>query len=418
MIPVPPSLLQIAARLDRPLYLVGGYVRNFLLYGKVLGTDIDVCGPFCVEELSDRLQGVAKVIPVNPRIGTVLLKVGEDEYEYTTFRKDSYPLGGAHTPQSVTFVQTVEEDALRRDFTVNALYYDIKNHILKDVLGGMEDLQNKRLRTADKWQKTFREDGLRLLRAVRFAAQLGFDLSPETEEGAKSEAKLLKDISPERKRQELDLIFTADEKYGVCGAHARGLLLLQKLGLWRYLLPEMQEYPFPSEEDVRIFERCPAPLRLTYLLFACLGKEDLYLTKARAFLGAAGLKYSNKKVEEVESVLYALNEIKTQSALNLYVAEHPAYAAALSALGDLCGNPLLATAQQTLARLYEKKVPFKVNALCVSGEQLRKNNVPPPLRGKALRYLLEESIVQERSFTPREQWEIVNAYIEKAQYGE
>ena len=115
------TLELLQERVSAPIYLVGGAVRNELI--GLPCSDIDICGALSPERLAEETVGLFTVRDVNPRVGTVKLSRGEESFEYTTFRRDSYPLeSGQHTPSEVTFVSTPEEDAFRRDFTVNAIY--------------------------------------------------------------------------------------------------------------------------------------------------------------------------------------------------------------------------------------------------------------------------------------------------------
>ena len=206
IVPVPPYVQALARRLPAPLFLVGGYVRNVLLWGAPVGTDVDVCGPMTVDEVAAALDGVAEVIPVNPRVGTVLVRYEGADLEYTTFRRDSYPIGGVHTPDKVVFVSTVDEDALRRDFRVNALYANALTGEVIDVTGGLTDLENRVINTTREAAEVFAEDGLRILRMVRFCAELGFAPHRDALAVARAMRDQLDDITPERKREELDKI--------------------------------------------------------------------------------------------------------------------------------------------------------------------------------------------------------------------
>lgn len=239
---IPQGLHRIAQALDAPLYIVGGYVRNGLLWGTYRDTDIDVCSRLTPENIIAKLEGIAKVVNINPKIGTLKLLIGQEEYEYTCFRKDSYPKGGRHTPENVIFVEDIKEDAARRDFTVNALYLDVLNGEILDPTGkGVKDLESKLIRAADNPEKVFFEDGLRLLRLARFAAELGFKIENATFAAAANNNRNLADIAPERKRAEFDKILIADTRYGVADAHYDGLITIGQLELWKYIIPEIEQ---------------------------------------------------------------------------------------------------------------------------------------------------------------------------------
>ena len=157
--------------------------------------------------------------------------------EYTTFRHDSYRCG--HRPDSVQFTDRIEIDALRRDFRVNALYRDLVSGELLDPTGGLTDIEKRCLRTVtDDPALVLRDDGLRILRMARFAAQLRFSVDEGLLQCAKEYAPLLMDIAPERIREEWEKILLSDLRYpslpgGVEASVGRGLSLLEQTGAFR-----------------------------------------------------------------------------------------------------------------------------------------------------------------------------------------
>ena len=168
---------------DKPLYAVGGCVRDELLGREVY--DIDLTSA-CLQEQAESfaLKAGMRVSLGSKRLGTVIIK-GKSSYEYTPFRVDSYPAGsGVHKPTQVRFTQDIQEDARRRDFTVNALYRNISTGETVDLLGGEEDLKNRLLRAVDDPMRVLGEDGLRIMRLYRFVSTLGFDAEEETERAA------------------------------------------------------------------------------------------------------------------------------------------------------------------------------------------------------------------------------------------
>ncbi|MCL2598994.1 MAG: hypothetical protein FWD76_03680 [Firmicutes bacterium] len=232
---IPKELMEIATTSDTPIYIVGGFVRNHLAG---LGqTDIDICGAKAACDLV--LPKGASVIPVHKLLGTALIVYGQEQYEYTPFRTEAYDKGGVHLPSQVSFVEDIQKDCLRRDFACNAVYYDIAKDAYLDFCGGIEDCAKRRVRQIHN--KVFESDGLRLLRLVRQSVESGFAIEPLTRWAAKKNKDLLADISPERIRQELDKILSADQKYGQKDAHAKGLALLRQLGLFAHIVPLLQE---------------------------------------------------------------------------------------------------------------------------------------------------------------------------------
>lgn len=235
------SLIGLAKRFsDKPLYIVGGYVRN-MIAGVSVG-DIDIASALPAEEVIERLKDSEyKVVPSSLRMGTLIIKDGKSRYEYTSFRTDSYPINsGCHSPLDVKFTDDIMLDAKRRDFTVNAIYYDILKEKIVDPLGGAEDVKSRVLRTTRNPEEVFAEDGLRLLRFVRFYAELGFRMSEHDYEVAKGLVHLLKDISIERITDEFNKILHADTKgYGNKDGHYNGLKKLIEMGAMEYIIPEL-----------------------------------------------------------------------------------------------------------------------------------------------------------------------------------
>ena len=160
------------------------------------------------------------------------------EAEYAAFRSDKY-IRGEHTPAETFFTEDISLDARRRDFACNAIYYDISADSFVDLLGGIDDVNAKRLRTADAPDKVFGEDGLRLLRLARFAGTTGFTPTAETIASAKKNAALIADIAPERVFAELKLILAADEKYGNERGVYEALKILDETRVLDGIFPEL-----------------------------------------------------------------------------------------------------------------------------------------------------------------------------------
>ena len=160
------------------------------------------------------------------------------EAEYAAFRSDKY-IRGEHTPAETFFTEDISLDARRRDFACNAIYYDISADSFVDLLGGIDDVNAKRLRTADAPDKVFGEDGLRLLRLARFAGTTGFTPTAETIASAKKNAALIADIAPERVFAELKLILSADEKYGNERGVYEALKILDETRVLDGIFPEL-----------------------------------------------------------------------------------------------------------------------------------------------------------------------------------
>ena len=186
------------------LYAVGGTVRNALI--GLPSTDTDICSSLRPDKIIEicRRNGL-RVIPKGLSFGTVEIRWGSERFEHTTFRSDHYSSGGVHRPTSIEFSDTVEEDAVRRDFSINAIYVDILSGEILDPTGGIPDLEKRIIRTtsADPY-RVLADDGLRILRLVRFASELGFDIDGETFAAAKALCSNLRGVSSERISEDLN----------------------------------------------------------------------------------------------------------------------------------------------------------------------------------------------------------------------
>lgn len=214
----------------------GGVVRDLLLGNPISDIDIATSAlPQDVEALFPRTIAVGK------QFGVMIVVIDSMQYEVATFRAEGGYLDGRH-PSSVRFTGA-EEDARRRDFTVNALFLDPLTRDVFDFVGGLEDLNRALLRTVGNPAERFEEDKLRILRAVRFACQLDFQIDPGTWDEVRRRPGRLLQVSWERIRDELIKIVTGP-------AAARGLDLLSDSGILDVVLPEvaaMRGVPQPPE---------------------------------------------------------------------------------------------------------------------------------------------------------------------------
>ena len=236
----------------KTLYMVGGHVRNALLF--LPSADLDVASKATPDQVMAFFKNSEdiKVIPKALDYGTVQIDLVMDgektSFEHTTFRKDFYHDGGLHRPSSVEFTDDILEDARRRDFTINALYYDILNHDLVDPLNGLKDLKAMTIRAAkENPEETLNDDGLRIMRMARFAAELNFKVDPKLFKAVKKYAHYLSDITPDRKQTELKKILLSDIKYeGFNGAFnaskpKRGIVILKESGALNGLISELYD---------------------------------------------------------------------------------------------------------------------------------------------------------------------------------
>ena len=201
-------------------FAVGGCVRDSLL--KKTPKDWDITTDALPEDMKKIFK---KTFDTGIAHGTVTVLMDGVGYELTTYRIDGNYSDGRH-PDSVSFSKNLSEDLCRRDFTVNAMAYSHNKGIV-DLFGGRKDLQNGIIRAVGDAKKRFDEDALRMLRAVRFAAQLGFKIDDDTFAAIKEKAKLLSNVSKER-------IFVELNK-SLCGDFAQNIKMVYTSGLYRYI---------------------------------------------------------------------------------------------------------------------------------------------------------------------------------------
>jgi len=263
---IPKEVQEIGEKLNKAGYeafLVGGCVRDLILGKEPKDWDITT---------GARPEEIQKIFPESVyenKFGTVAIKAtrgqtrtktrtdaeinngqresalnqrksATDIVEVTTFRLEGKYTDKRH-PDEVKFAKTIEEDLARRDFTINALAAKIQSYEVElrkieivDPFDGQKDLKNKIIRTVGNPRERFNEDALRLMRAARFAVELDFEIEKETREAIKKEAGLLEMIAKERIRDELEKIVMAPQA-------AKGIILLEELGLLRYVMPELRE---------------------------------------------------------------------------------------------------------------------------------------------------------------------------------
>ncbi len=268
---IPEEIQEIAETLTRngyEAYLVGGCVRDLLIGNSLTGgpKDWDIttnAHPKEIQKLFSTFAGATADKPATVYendFGTVGIKTRSEDstlkvVEVTTFRIEGTYSDKRH-PDEIKFAKTIEEDLSRRDFTVNAMALSLTNNpqqtihnkrkenvvgsklsvvgLLIDPYRGQEDLKDKIIRTVGDAEKRFNEDALRLLRAVRLSAQLGFEIEQETQKVIKKNAPLLKHIAEERIRDEFQKLIMTPRA-------AEGMFMLQKFDLLEYIIPELLE---------------------------------------------------------------------------------------------------------------------------------------------------------------------------------
>ena len=214
-------------------YAVGGCVRDSLL-GREPG-DWDITTSASPEETKKLF---ARTVDTGIEHGTVTVLLGKEGFEVTTYRIDGKYEDSRH-PTEVIFTRNLREDLLRRDFTINAMAYNDTEGIV-DIFGGMDDLKRKIIRCVGNARERFGEDALRIMRGVRFAAQLGFSLEKETKEAMTELAPTLEKISAERIQTELVKLLVSDSPELIREAYY--------LGITAVILPEFDEMMRTGQE--------------------------------------------------------------------------------------------------------------------------------------------------------------------------
>ncbi|MFA5023813.1 MAG: CCA tRNA nucleotidyltransferase [Patescibacteria group bacterium] len=281
-------------------YIVGGCVRDILMKKEPVDWDVTT------KARPEQILKVFKDAKYENTFGTVLLPIRsvakkdelkgelEDVVEITTYRSEQGYSDRRH-PDTVRFETELDKDLERRDFTINALALDPEDHeTIIDLFGGQKDIKAKIIRAVGEPSDRFKEDALRMLRAVRFSAQLGFELEPKTQRAIVKLAGSLKFVSKERVRDELIKILASERP-------AEGVLLLHDCKLLQYILPELEQgigvnqdrhhiYPV-FKHNILSLKNCPSaewPVRFAALL------HDVAKPKTRKIIKGIATFYNHE----------------------------------------------------------------------------------------------------------------------------
>lgn len=230
----PEEIKQIVGKMEESGYqgyAVGGCVRDLLLEKKPKDWDI------ATNASPEEIQRLFPEHVYENTFGTVAVKTGSKDSSLALVEVTPYRVEGKYTdkrhPDEIRFTEKLEDDLSRRDFTVNALAISLDGKII-DLFDGQKDLKNKIIRAVGNPKERFSEDALRLSRAIRFAAQLGFDIEEKTFLELKNNSEWLATVSKERIREEFVKIIMSDNAYN-------GILLLEESGLLKHTVPELRE---------------------------------------------------------------------------------------------------------------------------------------------------------------------------------
>lgn len=399
------------------IYVVGGAVRNLLLKKEITNWDFTT---------SARPEEILKLFPkafYNNKYGTVSVPAEETIFEVTPYRREGEYKDFRH-PEKVEWAKTIEEDLGRRDFTINAMAYDGKKFV--DPHNGQVDLKNKLIRAVGNPDKRFNEDALRLIRAVRFASQLGFMIEEKTRASIQKNAALIANISWERIRDEFLKIIGSDFP-------SEGVVFLKNVGLLSYILPEVDIcFMIPQKSPLRhhIFDvgthlvqslkTCPSKDSITRFatLIHDVGKAETFRRDDTGLITfynheVAGTKLakiiadrfrlSNKQKEKLVRLVqfhqFTVSEIQTDRAIRRFIRNvGPQYLNDIIDLryGDRIGSGARPTSwrfdlfRKRLAKV--QKEPFAVKDLKIDGNDVMKNLKlkPGPKIGEILKKIFEE----------------------------
>lgn len=430
---IPDNILEIYKKLqdaDFEIYFVGGCVRNIILKKDVKDWDLTT---------NAMPENILKIFPngfYDNKFGTVGIPLENEKQvvEITTFRTETKYKDNRH-PESVAWGKTIEEDLARRDFTINAIALKIISFDKKipdfkiiDPYEGQTDIENKIIKAVGDPNKRFKEDALRLIRAIRIATELSFTIEKKTWEQIFADASLISNISNERIHDELLRILKSETAY-------EGVMLLKDSGLLQFILPELIQGIDVSQvrpgrhhttdvftHNVLSLKFCPSknPIVRFATLIHDVGKpqarsndeEGLVIFHNHEMVGAKiaakiceRLRFSKKDTEKIVSLIrwhmFSVNENLTDAGVRRFIRR-----IGVSNVKDMMdlrvGDRLgggTQTAESWRLKLFKEKVeeqlkpaPFSINDLTIDGNDIMKelNIKPGPAIGKIIEKLFEE----------------------------
>ncbi len=353
-------------------YFVGGAVRDMLLNKPI--HDVDIATSAFPEEIKALFT---KTVDTGIQHGTVMVLDHGDGYEITTFRTES-TYTDFRRPDKVTFVRSLAEDLKRRDFTINAIAMTKDGDII-DLFDGLTDMAQKRIRAVGDAEVRFNEDALRIMRALRFSAQLGFDIAPHTKAALKQIGPNLEKIAVERIRVEFEKL--------LMGQYASNSLSVAiEADLIRYLPGHIKrEDWWTITADLKRNQ----PQARTVIWPYFLSRLSLRLNELQLFMRS--WKTSREDMRAVLSIVPIVKHVQTVSVFELYAIYD--YQALLFEVLTLVGTPL--ATQQRVKQIFDA-LPITHNRdMCISGGDLLANNIvtPGPQMGRILTQL-EHAVIQ------------------------
>ena len=300
---------------DNPLFIVGGYVRNQIC--RLPSSDIDLASCLTVNEVKKILPQGYEIKVKSAALNTCEIICGSEKYEYATFRREVYKGGGEHTPFQINFDATIVEDVSRRDFTCNSLYYQITKSKLIDFYGGERDIRQKKLKTVEIPEFVMKNDGVRIMRMIRFASELHFTIDNETYVVAEGYKDNLSKISKDRIREEFLKIINANLTYQKIDRTSlfnknrayNGIKLIDKMDLWKYFSTDEK---IANLRGVGAYLNCFIKEKRNPLLAFCvdayfylkrLGLMNCVKDFEESFMGSQGLNFTKVSKKEIVNTI-------------------------------------------------------------------------------------------------------------------
>lgn len=399
-------------------YIVGGSVRDFLM--NKVPNDFDITTNAKPDQIKKCFEGY-NIVNIGEKHGTIIVIINAEKVEITTYRIDGEYNDSRH-PDKVVFSENLKEDLKRRDFTINAIAMNKKGEII-DIFGGRGDLQTKTIRTVGNAAERFKEDSLRIMRALRFASQLDFEIDFETSKQIHKLAYLLKNISVERIRDEFLKL--------ICGK--RGADVIREYAdVIEIFIPEitpmygfLQHTPYHKfdvwEHTLHAVDNVPqnSILKMTMLLHD-IAKPDCFTLdkngqghfKGHAALGAAKaekilkrLKFSASEIKEIVKLIEnhrdsykcdadvkrMMNKIGAESferLLSVKFADDNA-----KGYYDSNDNERITFAKKRMMEIIDKNECYRICDMKISGNDLKEIGFEGREIGRILKLLLEEIVV-------------------------
>ncbi len=358
-------------------YVVGGCVRDYIL--NKVPKDWDITSSARPQQIKEIFK---KTIDTGIKHGTVSVLIDKKTYEITTYRLDGKYSDSRH-PDKVEFSNLLEEDLKRRDFTINAMAYS-NNTGLVDLFDGKRDLACRLVRCVGDAKERFKEDALRILRAIRFLAKLDFNIEEKTKEAIIELAPNLSKISKERISSEFNEI--------ICSDNPQKLKMVFEYGLDKYLTPSFSQI-HPDDKNLNAMKKIDKDKILRYLILMANNSEELGVNILKE------LKSDNKSIKKFQALhkyLYKdiqndkyeikkiLRDIGIENFMDLLRIKEALFSLDYSELIELKDEIL------------QKKEAYDISMLDITGNELLAMNIKKgPLIGELLNYLLEKVMKYE-----------------------